>query len=74
MSVMSVYIYIQLDVHRRSQDSALRAVKERNRPVGVLLKSNIYIYIYIYVAYKNGPCKKASYLCKKAAFLQIEWL
>ena len=35
-----VYIYIiQLDVHRRSQDSALLAVKERNRPVGELLKS-----------------------------------
>ena len=32
-------IYIQLDVHRRSQDSALLAVKERNRPVGELLKS-----------------------------------
>ena len=34
-----IYIYIQLDVHRRSQDSALLAVKERNRPVGELLKS-----------------------------------
>ena len=33
-----------------------------------------YIYIYIYVALKNGPCKKASFLCKKAAFLQIEGL
>ena len=32
-----IYIYIQLDVHRRSQDSALLAVKERNRPVGELL-------------------------------------
>ena len=32
-------IYIQLDVHRRSQDSALLAVKERDRPVGELLKS-----------------------------------
>ena len=35
----NIYIYIQLDVHRRSQDSALLAVKERNRPVGELLKS-----------------------------------
>ena len=34
-----IYIYIQLHVHRRSQDSALLAVKERNRPVGELLKS-----------------------------------
>ena len=35
--VYSIYV-IQLDVHRRSQDSALLAVKERNRPVGELLK------------------------------------
>ena len=34
-----IYIYIQFDVHQRSQDSALLAVKERNRPVGELLKS-----------------------------------
>ena len=34
-----IYIYIQLDAHRQSQDSALLAVKERNRPVGKLLKS-----------------------------------
>ena len=34
-----IYIDIQLDVNRRSQDSALLAVKERNRPVGELLKS-----------------------------------
>ena len=32
-------IYIQLDVHRQSQDSVLLPVKERNRPVGELLKS-----------------------------------
>ena len=30
---------IQLDVHWRSQDNALLAVKEQNRPVGELLKS-----------------------------------
>ena len=34
-----IHTFIQLEVHRRSQDSALLAVKERNRPVGELLKS-----------------------------------
>ena len=35
-----IYIYIiQLNVHRRSQYSALLAAKERNKPVGELLKS-----------------------------------
>ena len=34
-----IFIYIQLDVHRRSQNSALLAVKERNRLVGELLKA-----------------------------------
>ena len=41
-------IYIQLDVHRRSQDSALLAVKERNRPVGELLKSWVNWILYMY--------------------------
>ena len=34
----TVHVYIiQLDVHRRSQDSALLALKEQDRPVGELL-------------------------------------
>ena len=48
-----IYIHIQLDVHWRSQDSALLAVKEQNRPVGELLK---YIYFFFLTIYRLEPC------------------